>query len=172
LIEMCSGPGFPGHNLLFISTVATTSDSCHRRRAVVASASRGPARSGRSCRRAGGSWFGARPMTRPVSLAFSQKRRNHSSAATAVCRECRKRFLLSRRCNQHRHAGGAPHNGSRFCSPRCKQAAYDPALRRGCYASRAAFLPKFGIVWARNPSEASIGLGPEDWTEVLGYSPG
>ena len=63
-------------------------------------------------------------MRRPVSLAFSQKRRNHSSAATAVCRECRKRFLLSRRSNQHRHAGGAPHNGSRFCSPRCKQAAY------------------------------------------------
>jgi hypothetical protein len=63
-------------------------------------------------------------MTRPVSPAFSQKRRNHSSAATAVCRECRKRFLLSRRSNQHRHAGGAPHNGSRFCSPRCKQAAY------------------------------------------------
>ena len=63
-------------------------------------------------------------MTRPVSLAFSQKRRNYSSAATAVCRECRKRFLLSRRSNQHRHAGGVPHNGSRFCSPRCKQAAY------------------------------------------------
>jgi hypothetical protein len=63
-------------------------------------------------------------MTRPLSLRFSQKRRDHPSAATAVCRECRKRFLLSRRSNQHRHAGGAPHNGSRFCSPRCKQAAY------------------------------------------------
>jgi hypothetical protein len=70
-------------------------------------------------------------MTRPVSPAFSQKRRNHSSAATAVCRECRKRFLLSRRSNQHRHAGGAPHNGSRFCSARCKQAAY-----RKCSAGR------------------------------------
>jgi uncharacterized protein DUF2779 len=59
----------------------------------------------------------------------------------------------------------------RFPNPvRCR--GPDPALRRGRYASRAAFLPKFGIVWARNPSEASIGLGPEDWTEVLGYSPG
>jgi hypothetical protein len=64
-------------------------------------------------------------MRRRVSLAFSQKRRDdQSSAATAVCRECRKRFLLSRRSNQHRRAGGAPHNGSRFCTPGCKQAAY------------------------------------------------
>jgi hypothetical protein len=45
-------------------------------------------------------------------------------AATTVCRECAKRFPLGRRSNRHRRASGSPHNGTRFCSPRCKQAAY------------------------------------------------
>jgi hypothetical protein len=45
-------------------------------------------------------------------------------ATTTVCRECRKRFPLGRRSNRHRRAGGSPHNGARFCSSGCKQAAY------------------------------------------------
>src|SRR5262249_57754400 len=42
---------------------------------------------------------------------------------TAVCRECNKRFPLSRRSNQHRQSGKF-HKGTRFCGPRCKQKAY------------------------------------------------
>jgi hypothetical protein len=45
-------------------------------------------------------------------------------ATTTVCRECGKRFPLGRRSNRHRRAGGSPHNGARFCSSGCKQAAY------------------------------------------------
>jgi|SRR5262245_10332227 len=45
-------------------------------------------------------------------------------SATAVCRECDKRFPLTRRSNQHQRASGAHHKGSRFCSAACKQLAY------------------------------------------------
>jgi hypothetical protein len=45
-------------------------------------------------------------------------------STTAVCRECNKRFPLSRRSNQHRRASGSRHRASRFCSPACKQSAY------------------------------------------------
>jgi hypothetical protein len=45
-------------------------------------------------------------------------------ATTAVCRQCNKRFLLSRRSNQHRRASGSPHQATRFCGPACKQAAW------------------------------------------------
>jgi hypothetical protein len=44
-------------------------------------------------------------------------------ATTAVCRQCSKRFSLSRRSNQHR-AGGSFHRATRFCSAACKQARY------------------------------------------------
>jgi len=47
-----------------------------------------------------------------------------SAPTTAACRECDKRFPLGRRSNRHRRAGGSPHNGARFCSSACKQAAY------------------------------------------------
>ena len=43
---------------------------------------------------------------------------------TAVCRECHKRFELSRRSNQHHRASGSLHRATRFCSRACKQAAY------------------------------------------------
>src|SRR5262245_17858622 len=43
---------------------------------------------------------------------------------TAVCRQCNKRFPLSRRSNQHHRASGSPHQATRFCGPACKQAAW------------------------------------------------
>ena len=43
---------------------------------------------------------------------------------TTTCRECGERFPLNRRSNQHGRASGAPHKGTRFCSPACKQLAY------------------------------------------------
>jgi hypothetical protein len=45
-------------------------------------------------------------------------------AITAVCRECKKRFPLGRRANQHRRANGSLNKTRRFCSSACKQAAY------------------------------------------------
>ena len=45
-------------------------------------------------------------------------------ATTAVCRQCNKRFPLSRRSNQHHRASGSPHQATRFCGPACKQAAW------------------------------------------------
>jgi hypothetical protein len=45
-------------------------------------------------------------------------------STTALCRECNKRFPLSRRSNQYHRASGSHHRATRFCSPACKQAAY------------------------------------------------
>src|SRR5262245_61781486 len=45
-------------------------------------------------------------------------------ATTAICRQCNKRFPLSRRSNQHHRASGSPHQATRFCGPACKQAAW------------------------------------------------
>jgi len=45
-------------------------------------------------------------------------------ATTAVCRQCNKRFPLSRRSNQHHRASGSPHQATRFCGPACKQGAW------------------------------------------------
>jgi hypothetical protein len=49
---------------------------------------------------------------------------NAALATTTVCRECGRRFPRGRRSNRHRRASGSPHNGARFCSSGCKQAAY------------------------------------------------
>lgn len=50
-------------------------------------------------------------------------------ATTTICRECHKRFPLGRRSNRH-HRKGSPHNGARFCSSGCKQAAYRKRYKR------------------------------------------
>ena len=47
-----------------------------------------------------------------------------SDPATAVCPQCKHRFGLGRRANQHQRAGGRFHEAARFCSPACRQAAY------------------------------------------------
>src|SRR5262249_55113621 len=47
-----------------------------------------------------------------------------TDSATAVCRECEKRFPLKRRSNRYQRASGAHHKGTRFCSPACRQLAY------------------------------------------------
>jgi hypothetical protein len=44
-------------------------------------------------------------------------------ATTALCRECNKRFPLSRHSNRFGRAGSIVRN-SRFCTPACRQAAY------------------------------------------------
>jgi hypothetical protein len=43
-------------------------------------------------------------------------------AATDVCHHCKRRYSLSRHSNRHKHSG-SPIKG-RFCSPKCRQAAY------------------------------------------------
>lgn len=43
-------------------------------------------------------------------------------AATDVCHHCGRRYALSRHSNRHKHSG-SPIKG-RFCSPKCRQAAY------------------------------------------------
>jgi hypothetical protein len=45
-------------------------------------------------------------------------------ATTAFCRACNKRFHLSQYSNRFRRASATPIKNSRFCSPRCRQAAY------------------------------------------------
>jgi hypothetical protein len=59
-------------------------------------------------------------------------------AITAVCRECKKRFPLGRRANQHRRANGSLNKTRRFCSSACKQAAY---RRRSRNADRPKMVP-------------------------------
>ena len=43
-------------------------------------------------------------------------------AATDVCHHCKRRYALARHSNRHKHSG-SPIKG-RFCSPKCRQAAY------------------------------------------------
>jgi hypothetical protein len=43
---------------------------------------------------------------------------------TAVCRECKKRFHLSRHSNRFCRASSTTIKNSRFCSAKCKQAAW------------------------------------------------
>jgi hypothetical protein len=43
-------------------------------------------------------------------------------AATDECHHCKQRYALSRHSNRHKHSG-SPIKG-RFCSPKCRQAAY------------------------------------------------
>src|SRR6476660_9038008 len=43
-------------------------------------------------------------------------------AATDVCHHCKRRYSLSRYSNRHKHSGSTIKG--RFCSPKCRQAAY------------------------------------------------
>jgi hypothetical protein len=43
---------------------------------------------------------------------------------TAVCRQCNKRFQLSRYSNRFRRAGSTTIKSTRFCGPACRQAAW------------------------------------------------
>jgi hypothetical protein len=55
--------------------------------------------------------------------------------ATAVCRHCGERYALARHSNRFQRANGPTVKTTRFCSPKCRQAAY--RARAGSNTHRA-----------------------------------
>jgi hypothetical protein len=56
-------------------------------------------------------------------------------SATAICRHCGQRYTLARHSNRYQRAGGATIKTTRYCTQKCRQAAY--RARAGTYTHRA-----------------------------------
>jgi hypothetical protein len=49
---------------------------------------------------------------------------------------CQKQFKPANRSNRYRYGQGQPHDGAKYCSDACKQAAYRLRLKMGAVEAR------------------------------------